>query len=69
LKVRLEALKDCDPKVTEQLQKDCTVAKEAVNRWTDNVFLVKSWCKEKFNLEDAELNKQFDIPEDFDYPE
>ncbi|CAG2103260.1 unnamed protein product [Medioppia subpectinata] len=35
----------------------------------DNVFLVKSWCKEKFNLEDAELNKQFDIPEDFDYPE
>jgi len=69
LKARLEALKDCDPQQTLQLKSDCEVSKEAVNRWTDNVFQVKSWCKQKFSIEDSELNKQFNIPEDFDYPE
>ena len=33
----------------------------------DNVFAVKSWCKNKFGFEDSVINKQFDIPEDFDY--
>ncbi|XP_054167912.1 meiotic nuclear division protein 1 homolog [Oppia nitens] len=69
LKAKLEVLKDCDPQFIKQLNKDCEVSKEAINRWTDNVFLVKSWCKQKFGIEDSELNKQFSIPEDFDYPE
>ena len=34
---------------------------------TDNVFAVKSWCKNKFGLEDSAIDKQFSIPEDFDY--
>ena len=33
----------------------------------DNVFAVKSWCKNKFGLEDSVIDKQFSIPEDFDY--
>lgn len=44
-------------------------AKEAANRWTDNIFAVKSWCKNKFNIEDSALDKQFDIPAEFDYVE
>jgi len=43
------------------------MAKEAVNRWTDNVFAIKSWCKNKFSMEDSMLNKNFGIPQDFDY--
>ena len=43
------------------------VAKEAANRWTDNVYAVKTWCKNKFNMEENALNKNFGIPEDFDY--
>ena len=34
---------------------------------TDNVFSIKSWCKKKFNIEEKTLNKQFGIPEEFDY--
>jgi len=45
------------------------VAKEAGNRWTDNIFSVKSWCKKKFYIEDSVINKQFEIPEDLDYLE
>ena len=33
----------------------------------DNVFAVKSWCKNKFGLEESVIDKQFSIPEDFDY--
>ena len=34
---------------------------------SDNVFAVRSWCKNKFGLEDSVIDKQFSIPEDFDY--
>ena len=35
----------------------------------DNVFAIKSWVKNKFQFEDSVLDKQFDIPSDFDYIE
>ena len=35
--------------------------------FADNVFSVKSWCKSKFGLEDSAIDRQFSIPEDFDY--
>lgn len=40
---------------------------EAANRWTDNVLSTKSWCKNKFSMEEKTLNKLFKIPDDFDY--
>lgn len=43
------------------------VSQAAVNRWTDNIFSIKSWCKNKFFIEEEVLNKQFDIPEELDY--
>ena len=33
----------------------------------ENVFSMKSWCKGKFSVEESELDKQFGIPDDFDY--
>ncbi|XP_075152638.1 meiotic nuclear division protein 1 homolog [Haematobia irritans] len=40
---------------------------EAANRWTDNIFMIKTWCKRNFDKQDRELNKAFGIPEDMDY--
>ncbi|XP_065358682.1 meiotic nuclear division protein 1 homolog [Calliphora vicina] len=40
---------------------------EAANRWTDNIFMTKTWCKRKFDKQDRELNKAFGIPEELDY--
>lgn len=28
---------------------------------------MKSWCKNKFGVEESQIDKQFGIPEDFDY--
>ena len=33
----------------------------------ENVFAMKSWCKNKFGVEESQIDKQFGIPEDMDY--
>ncbi|XP_071547601.1 meiotic nuclear division protein 1 homolog [Panulirus ornatus] len=58
---------DCDPEVLNQMKEDCKVAQAAANRWTENIYSVKSWCKNKFFIEEEVLNKQFNIPEELDY--
>ncbi|XP_018935334.1 meiotic nuclear division protein 1 homolog isoform X2 [Cyprinus carpio] len=67
LKAELEKYKECDPEVVEEIRKANITAKEAVSRWTDNVFAIKSWAKKKFGFENSSLDKAFGIPEDFDY--
>lgn len=39
------------------------------NVWTDNIYAIQSWCKDKFGISNEDLNKQFNIPEDLDYKE
>ncbi|XP_022522930.1 meiotic nuclear division protein 1 homolog [Astyanax mexicanus] len=67
LRAEVEKYKECDPEVVEEMRKENITAKEAVSRWTDNVFSIKSWAKKKFSFEDSRLDKAFGIPEDFDY--
>jgi len=60
-------LRDCDPQHLKEMQKENLMAVEASNRWTDNVFALRPWCRNKFNIEESQFNKQFEIPDDFDY--
>lgn len=66
LEQELERYRECDPEVLENLQKETLMSKEGANRWTDNVFTIKSWCERKFGLEKKMIDKSFGIPEDFD---
>ncbi|KAM6940367.1 meiotic nuclear division protein 1 homolog [Xenentodon cancila] len=67
LQAELDKYSECDPEVVDQMRKSNVVAKEAVSRWTDNVFAIKSWTKKKFAFDDSRIDKAFGIPEDFDY--
>uniref|UniRef100_A0A8C3G6Z2 Meiotic nuclear division protein 1 homolog n=1 Tax=Cyclopterus lumpus TaxID=8103 RepID=A0A8C3G6Z2_CYCLU len=67
LQAELNKYRECDPEVIEDMRKSNVVAKEAVSRWTDNVFAIKSWTKKKFSFDDSRIDKAFGIPEDFDY--
>ncbi|XP_048457642.1 meiotic nuclear division protein 1 homolog [Rhincodon typus] len=67
LKAELEKYKECDPEVIEGIRQANKVAKDAANRWTDNVFAIKSWANKKFGFERNKIDKAFGIPEDFDY--
>ncbi|XP_072320191.1 meiotic nuclear division protein 1 homolog [Eucyclogobius newberryi] len=67
LRAELDQYRACDPDVVAEIKKSNVVAKEAVSRWTDNVFAIKSWTKKKFSFDERHVNKAFGIPEDFDY--
>ncbi|XP_031718936.1 meiotic nuclear division protein 1 homolog [Anarrhichthys ocellatus] len=67
LKAEVEKYRECDPEVIEDMRKSNVAAKEAVSRWTDNIFAIKSWTKKKFSFDDSRIDKAFGIPEDFDY--
>ncbi|XP_055014743.1 meiotic nuclear division protein 1 homolog [Boleophthalmus pectinirostris] len=67
LQAELDKYRECDPEVVQEMKKSNVVAKEAVSRWTDNVFAIKSWTKKKFSFDENHINKAFGIPDDFDY--
>nr|XP_015102467.2 meiotic nuclear division protein 1 homolog [Vicugna pacos] len=67
LKAEVEKYRECDPQVVEEIRQANILAKEAANRWTDNIFAIKSWAKRKFGFEENKIDKNFGIPEDFDY--
>ncbi|XP_027312444.1 meiotic nuclear division protein 1 homolog isoform X1 [Anas platyrhynchos] len=67
LKAEIDKYRECDPDVVEEMRQTNKIAKEAANRWTDNIFAIKSWAKRKFGFEESRIDKSFGIPEDFDY--
>lgn len=65
----LEKYKECDPEVIEKMSEEAKIAQESANRWTDNIFSIKSWCTKSFGVDEKAIDKNFGIPEDFDYLE
>lgn len=64
---KLEIHRANDPKLLAQKRADTEKAKQAANRWTDNIFSLQSYCANNFSIERSQFNEQFSIPEDFDY--
>lgn len=64
---KLEMHRANDPKLLAQKRSDSEKAKQAANRWTDNIFTLQSYCSNNFSIERSQFNEQFSIPEDFDY--
>ena len=62
-----QAFERTDPKKVEDLQKRNKLAKDCANRWTDNLFEVKSWISDKNpNLTGSELEQQFPVLKNLD---
>ncbi|ETV88933.1 hypothetical protein H257_00373 [Aphanomyces astaci] len=66
---RMHVLSENDPDVLKKLASKVKVAKEGVDRWTDNVFNLKSWIIRKNSCSSAEVEKWLEIKDDFDYVE
>ncbi|KAJ3278642.1 Meiotic nuclear division protein 1 [Borealophlyctis nickersoniae] len=62
----LERFRDCDPALLEAKEKATQIARDAANRWTDNIFSLQSYCQRNFNITSQQFSEQFGIPEDFD---
>jgi len=44
MEIELKKYKDSDPAIIEALEEDIATATEAANRWTDNIWTLKSWA-------------------------
>lgn len=60
---------ELDPVEFEKLKKKVTLAKDATNRWTDNILSMKTYCKNKFSMDSKAFDQNFELPENFDYME
>lgn len=64
---QLAALKDNDPAETERIQELAETCRAAANRWTENIWALKSYLQKKYGMAGKELDRQIGIPADFDY--
>lgn len=69
LEAELAVLKENDPQALADLEKELEMCKEAANRWTDNIFVCKSYLTKKRGMSNKEALKILGISSAFDYPE
>lgn len=65
----LERLKENDPQLLADLEKELRLCTEAANRWTDNLFACKSYLVKKRGLSKKDACKMVGITDAFDYVE
>jgi Fe2+ or Zn2+ uptake regulation protein len=63
----LDSYKENDPEACQKMENNIKIAKEACNRWIENIYSLKSWLKNKFRVNEDVIDKQFEIPSDLDY--
>lgn len=56
-----------DPELVAALGRDARRARDAANRWTDNVFMIRQHCEARFGMAQSDFNQSFDVPADLDY--
>ncbi|OZJ01649.1 hypothetical protein BZG36_05207 [Bifiguratus adelaidae] len=66
LLAELEQYRESDPALLDAKKNATKVALDAANRWTDNIFLLQSYCVNTFNMEKSDFNANFGINDDFD---
>eukprot|EP01116_Phalansterium_solitarium_P018535 TRINITY_DN4937_c0_g1_i1.p1 TRINITY_DN4937_c0_g1~~TRINITY_DN4937_c0_g1_i1.p1 ORF type:complete len:208 (+),score=60.68 TRINITY_DN4937_c0_g1_i1:578-1201(+) len=69
LKAQLQALAESNPETIKAMQHDAKVALEAANRWTDNIFSLKSWIMNQSAISSENFDAHFGLPANFDYVE
>ena len=56
-----------DPEVIRELENKVQTAKEATDRWTDNVWTLKDHLVKRMGRTAAEIDRALEINDDFDY--
>eukprot|EP00747_Dinoflagellata_sp_TGD_P167404 gnl/TRDRNA2_/TRDRNA2_191783_c0_seq1.p2 gnl/TRDRNA2_/TRDRNA2_191783_c0~~gnl/TRDRNA2_/TRDRNA2_191783_c0_seq1.p2 ORF type:complete len:210 (-),score=76.41 gnl/TRDRNA2_/TRDRNA2_191783_c0_seq1:42-671(-) len=71
LKAKVAAYERCGPAKVEEMRKQIVVAKEAANRWADNICSVRSQFvrERRGEVSTKQFNQSFGLPDDFDYLE
>ncbi|OQR75745.1 meiotic nuclear division protein 1-like, partial [Tropilaelaps mercedesae] len=63
----LLCLKEKDPSASERLEDEVDRMRDTANRWTDNIFALRSWIRQRFKMSAADIERAFEIQSDLDY--
>ena len=70
LQTKLKQFERSDPKILEKIASDTKISKAAINRWTDNLFLIVQWIgQSRPGFSAADLSGSFPIFKNLDYVE
>ncbi|CAH2093156.1 unnamed protein product [Euphydryas editha] len=69
LKIEFQKYRDSDPEYIAQLKIEIEELKAAANRWTENIYILKSYIKNNFQMDNEIIDQNFNIPTDLDYIE
>ncbi|KAH7816900.1 putative Meiotic nuclear division protein 1 [Monocercomonoides exilis] len=65
----LEEFRENDPETLKKMEDTVSIAKEAANRWTDNILAIRSYAKNQFHMEEEQISVSFTLPTELDYVE
>lgn len=68
-KAQFEKMKFNNPVYMDELKKEIKKMKTNLNLWAENIYILRTYCREKFGMEEAAFNSRFDIEDDLDIPE
>ena len=66
---KLNSFQGCEPQKLEKYTNSLQIAKDAAERWTDNVFAMVKLIKSKKSCPNHQIFQHFGLPKDFDYLE
>ncbi|KAI9323886.1 Mnd1 family-domain-containing protein [Dichotomocladium elegans] len=66
LQSELQQYIENDPEIYKAKEKAISIAKEAANRWTENIWTLQSYCVNKFGMDRRDFDKSFGIHSEFD---
>ncbi|CAJ1429946.1 unnamed protein product [Effrenium voratum] len=71
LRSEIQAYERCGPAKLAEMKKQTAIAKDAANRWADNICAVRSLFlrERRGEVSAVQFNQTFGLPEDFDYLE
>jgi len=71
LRSEIQAYERCGPAKLAEMKKQTAIAKEAANRWADNICAVRSLFlrERRGEISASQFDQTFGLPEDFDYLE
>lgn len=70
LQTELKQFERSDPKILDKICKDTKISKDAINRWTDNLYTIMQWIQNsRPEASASDLEKQFPVFKNLDYLE
>ena len=70
LEAQLKNYERSDPKIILKMEEDTKIAKIAVNRWTDNLYIIMQWIQNtKPSCNQKELEQNFPIYKNLEFME